>query len=130
MLAEMRGGRLGDDYWQDFICEFHHRQRARSRPVTGVRGFWRRFDRMVGDSGPGKWAYGAGLAYAALSVCFLLFPSEPQSTGHGQVPVHHLRVPPPWEAQAAKNAAPAAQEREGDEEPAKRETPQLDAEVF
>jgi hypothetical protein len=59
--------------------------------------------------GPAKWAYGAGLLYATLSVAFLLMPAPMAGRPPDRIPVHHQRIPVAGEQPlpAGKPADPA-----------------------
>lgn len=70
LLALRRDERPEEGYWQDFLCEFHHRQRQQTAERSGFSGFMERISSWVSDLGPSKWAYGAGLAYATATVAF------------------------------------------------------------
>ncbi len=58
-----------DGYFEDFLDEFHRRQRedARSSQKATV---WSRFAEWFQDLGAAKWAVGAGVAYAVLALAF------------------------------------------------------------
>lgn len=63
-----------DEYFDDFLDEFHRRQRedvlkrsARSLLVERVSVWFK-------ELGMAKWAYGAGVAYAALMLAFVAWP--------------------------------------------------------
>lgn len=74
LLALKRHERPEDGYWQDFLCEFHHRQREQAAMKSGLAGFFSRVTTWLSDLGPSKWAYGAGLAYASVAAVALLMP--------------------------------------------------------
>jgi len=82
-----------EGYWQDFLCDFHHRQRQQAVKKSGlVRGLGV-FSTWLSDLGPAKWAYTAGLAYASITAAFLLMPKEPQMESLPAAPVRHEVVP-------------------------------------
>lgn len=93
LLATKRIERPEEGYWQDFICEFHQRQREQMLPESGLVAVWRRVTGLVADLGSGRWAYGAGLAYAAVTVAFLVMPSKVGVERPSIVPVKHQVVP-------------------------------------
>ncbi|MCU0779697.1 MAG: hypothetical protein MUF04_01190 [Akkermansiaceae bacterium] len=93
VLAARRAARPGAEYWQEFIREFHHRQRAGLVPDSGLARWWARGGRFLSELGPAKWAYGAGLLYAGLSVAFLLMPAPMAGRPPDRIPVNHQRIP-------------------------------------
>jgi len=94
-LALKREGRPEEGYWQDFLCEFHHRQRKQA--VTGSRysAMISQFSSWFGSLGPSKWAYGTGVAYAALTVGFILTPRSVERENLPSSPVKYQVVPAP-----------------------------------
>lgn len=64
------------EYWQEFICEFHRNQRENSVKKSGLTNFITFMFSWFSDLGPSKWAYGAGVAYAAVTVAFFLTPND------------------------------------------------------
>ncbi len=93
LLAAKREERPAEGYWQDFLCEFHQRQREqvlRKSPFAGVFG---RLSEWTGGLGHAKWVYGAGLAYAAMAAFFLLAPRAVEAEVAPSVPVNHTVVP-------------------------------------
>jgi hypothetical protein len=93
LLALRRDERPEEGYWQDFLCEFHHRQRERAVRQTGFSGFMSRIGTMFSDLSPAKWAYGAGLAYATVTVAFFLMPRGVQVENAPAAPVNYQVVP-------------------------------------
>lgn len=58
-----------DGYFEDFLDEFHRRQRVEA--VAGAKvSAWSRFTEWFQDLGAAKWAVGAGVAYAVLALAF------------------------------------------------------------
>lgn len=98
LLATKRIDRPEEGYWQDFVCEFHRRQRQQTVPESGLLAIWRRVTGFVADLGSGRWAYGAGLAYAAVTVAFLVMPSKVGVERPSIVPVKHQVVPSTFSA--------------------------------
>ncbi len=93
LLAARRVERPGDGYWQDFLCEFHRRQREEAAPESALGTLWRRITSLVEDMGSARWAYGAGLAYAAITVAFLLLPSKVDVERPVGIPASHQVIP-------------------------------------
>ncbi|MEM9079311.1 MAG: hypothetical protein AAGC74_01315 [Verrucomicrobiota bacterium] len=62
--------RPADGYFEDFLDEFHRRQREGLMAERGKASWIEKFSSWISDLGAAKWAYGAGVAYAALMVGF------------------------------------------------------------
>ena len=75
LLALKRHERPEEGYFDDFLREFHHRRRVEETQASGVSGWWKKTSAWFSDLGASKWAYGAGLAYAAVTAMFLLTPN-------------------------------------------------------
>lgn len=58
-----------DGYFEDFLDEFHRRQRQ-SVASGSTSSIWSRFTEWFQDLGAAKWAIGAGVAYAVLALGF------------------------------------------------------------
>ncbi len=95
LLALKRDERPEEGYWQDFLCEFHQNQREQAVKKSGLMSFIGRASEWFSNVGPSKWAYGAGLAYAALTVAFILTPREGAREFSPGTPVNYQVVPPP-----------------------------------
>ncbi len=93
LLALRRDERPEEGYWQEFLCEFHHRQREQAVKGSNFTGYLNRLSAWFSDLGPSKWAYGAGLAYAAVTVAFLLTPKNAQMENTPVSPVNYQVVP-------------------------------------
>ncbi len=93
LLALRRDERPEEGYWQEFLCEFHHRQREQAVKGSNFAGYLNRLSAWFSDLGPSKWAYGAGLAYAAVTVAFLLTPKNAQMENTPVSPVNYQVVP-------------------------------------
>lgn len=72
LLALKRHERPEEGYWQEFLGEFHHRQRTQALATSPLADRVNRLKQWMADIGPARWAYGAGLAYATVAVTFLL----------------------------------------------------------
>jgi hypothetical protein len=95
LLALKRDERPEEGYWQDFLCEFHHNQRKQAVKRSGFAGVATRVSNWFSDMGPTKWAYGAGLAYAAVTVGFFLMPRDVVKENTPASPVNYQVVPSP-----------------------------------
>ena len=95
LLALRRDERPEEGYWQDFLCEFHQRQRERAAEQSGLKGFFNKACTWISDLGPSKWAYGAGLAYATATVVFFLVPRGVEVENAPASPVNYQVIPTP-----------------------------------
>ena len=95
LLALKRHERPEEDYWQGFLCEFHQRQREQATMKSGLSRFMERVSAWFGDLDSSKWAYGAGLAYAAVTVAFFLMPKRVEIERAPVSPVNYQVVPSP-----------------------------------
>ena len=95
LLALKRDERPENGYWGDFLCEFHHRQRVRVVEKSSFRATFSHFSDRLSDFGPSKWAYGAGVAYAALTIGFILAPRDVEVENPSSSPVNYQVVPAP-----------------------------------
>ncbi len=95
LLALQRDERPEEGYWQGFLCEFHQTQRERVVEKSGLMNGLGRISAWFSDLGPSKWAYGAGLAYAAVTVAFFLTPRDVEKENTPASPVSYEVVSPP-----------------------------------
>lgn len=95
LLALKRHERPEEGYWQDFICEFHKNQREQAVKTSTLTGWFSGLGSWFSEMGPSKWAYGAGLAYAAVTVAFFLIPREATKPTTPTTPVNFQVVPAP-----------------------------------
>jgi hypothetical protein len=93
LLALKRHERPEEGYMQDFLTEFHQRQRQEAVNRGGLSRMFGRLNEWFGELGGVKWAYGAGLAYAAVMAAFFLVPRNAESEKFAPVPVKHEVVP-------------------------------------
>ncbi len=73
-MALRREERPDEGYWKEFLSEFHQRQREEEVRKSGLVGKLEEARTWFTNLGPSKWAYGAGLAYAAVTIGFLTLP--------------------------------------------------------
>lgn len=78
----------------DFLREFHMRQREEALTERGVGAMWSRFTGWLSEPGASKWAYGAGLAYAAVLIAFMTGERPVDMDGLNSVPTSHQIVVP------------------------------------
>ncbi len=95
LLALRRDDRPEEGYWQGFLCDFHRRQREEAARKSGIAGLMSRVGSWFSELGPAKWAYGAGVAYAALTLTFFLIPRGVEVEGPAPTPVSRPVVPAP-----------------------------------
>ncbi len=93
LLAAKRGEGPGEGYWRDFLCEFHQRQREHAVRKSPLAAFFGRLSEWAGDAGPSKWVYGAGVAYATLTVAFFLTPRSVETESMAPARVNHTIIP-------------------------------------
>lgn len=94
LLALKRYERPEEGYWQDFLGEFHHRQRQQAVANTGMAGLWNRVTTWFSDVKPSGWAYGAGLAYATAIIALVMVPRGTDVENEPATPVNYQVVPP------------------------------------
>jgi hypothetical protein len=95
LLALKRDERPEEGYWQDFLCEFHQTQRERAVKKSGLMNGLGRISAWFSELGSSKWAYGAGLAYATVTVVFFLTPRDVVKENTPASPVNFQVVPAP-----------------------------------
>ncbi|MES2922597.1 MAG: hypothetical protein V4819_13680 [Verrucomicrobiota bacterium] len=95
LLALKRAEHPDAEYWQEFICEFHQNRREQSVKKSGLANVFGLMSSWFSDLGPSKWAYGVGVAYAAVTVVFLLTPRAVVTEGAPASPAKFERVPTP-----------------------------------
>jgi len=117
LLALKRLERPEEGYWQDFLCEFHQRQREQAAMKSGLADFFNRVSAWFADLGPSKWAYGAGLAYATATVVFFLTPQGVEVQHAPASPVNYQVVPkaPPVEQLDELDLSPSTQGSVGEQ---------------
>lgn len=95
LLAQKRSESPGPEYWQDFLCDFHQTQREQTARKGGFANRISGAFAWFSDLGSSKWAYGAGLAYAAATVAFFLAPRDAVRENAPLVPISFQVVPAP-----------------------------------
>jgi len=74
LLTLKRHERPPEGYMEDFLREFHQRQREQALEARGLSAWWGRVRHGLGEAGAVRWLYGGGLAYAAILLAFVLAP--------------------------------------------------------
>ena len=74
LLRLKRYEQPSDEYFEEFVDEFHRRQREDLVKRSARSLFMERLSVWFKELGMAKWAYGAGVAYAALMVGFMAWP--------------------------------------------------------
>lgn len=117
LLALKRHELPEEGYWQDFLCEFHQRQRQHALSQSGVSALVARVSGWFADLGPSRWAYGAGLAYAAATIAFFLIPRGVEVEHAPAAPVNYQVVPvaPPIEQLDQLDLSPETQGNAGEQ---------------
>lgn len=93
LLALKREERPEEGYWQDFLCEFHQKQREQAVKTSGFANFYDQASTWVSDVFRSKWLYGAGLAYASVAAVLLLSSRNATVDQGAPVPVNYQVVP-------------------------------------
>lgn len=118
LLALKRDERPEEGYWQDFLCEFHQRQREQAVKKSPLMAFVSQVSNWFSDLGPSKWAYGTGLAYATITVAFFLTPRGVDVEKIPAAPVNYEVVPapaPPVEQLDQLDLSPSTQGSTGEQ---------------
>jgi hypothetical protein len=120
LLALKRHERPEEGYFEDFLREFHQRRRSEEALKRGPAIWWRQATAWFSDLGASKWAYGAGLAYAAVAALFLLVPDNGSEPGApAATPVGHevkSNGPAAVEQLEALDLRPSSQGSTGEQE--------------
>lgn len=119
LLALKRDECPDSDYWQEFLCEFHQNQREQAVKKSGLINFFGQISNWFADLGPAKWAYGAGLGYAAVTVAFFLTPhdvvTESAPASHVNFEIVPTPAPPPVEQLNQLDLSPSTQGSAGEQ---------------
>lgn len=119
LLALKGNERPEPEYWQEFLCTFHQNQRELSAKKSGLKNFFGFIANWFSEVGPSKWVYGAGVAYASLTIAFFLTPpdvvteSAPASRVNFQV--IPAPAPPPVEQLNQLDLSPLTQGKAGEQ---------------
>ncbi|MBB5353104.1 hypothetical protein HNR46_003357 [Haloferula luteola] len=94
LLALKRHERPPEGYMEDFLREYHQR-----RVADGGRGdqgstWWKRLASWFSEQGMSRWAYGAGLAYAAMVAIVLVVPRHQATESIAPEAISHPVVAP------------------------------------
>lgn len=95
LLSQRGEMRQEEGYWQDFLVEFHHKQRVASVEKSAPSAFLGGLRSWFSEVSPSKWAYGAGLVYATAAIAFFLAPRRAEINLLPPTPVNHQVVPAP-----------------------------------
>ncbi len=74
LIALKRYEGPSDEYFDEFLEEFHQRQRADLLKRSARSLLMERLSVWFKELGMAKWAYGAGVAYATLMLAFVAWP--------------------------------------------------------
>ncbi len=86
----------------DFLREFHHRRREEAMTEKDFGRHWKQFMSWLTEPGMAKWAYGTGVAYAAVLAIVMTAPQASQNEGLVPEAVDHRVVAPPLTAPASQ----------------------------
>ncbi len=96
LLALKRHERPEEGYFDDFLREFHQRRRVEESMKRGPAGWWKQASEWVSNLGASKWAYGGGMAYAAIAAVWLLAPKGADTQPPPAINVgHEVKSPAP-----------------------------------
>lgn len=73
--------RPAEGYFEDFLDEFHRRQRMERVSEPQNVSIFQKISAWFGEMGAAKWAYGAGVAYAALMIGFFWTNNQSSPSG-------------------------------------------------
>lgn len=77
-------------YFEDFLQDFHRRQRRELLQRSSISLFFERLATWLREVGTVKWVVGATTAYAALMITIFLWPGQPGNTPDPNIsPVLH-----------------------------------------
>ena len=93
LLAQRNDMCQDDGYWQDFLSEFHHNQRNAAVTASAPSAWFESVRSWFSEVNPSKWAYGAGVAYAAATIAFFLIPRGVEVETVPSTPINHQVVP-------------------------------------
>ncbi len=80
----------GEGYMDDFVKEFHQRQRLAQRESKKSSRFLLSLGHWFDELNAAKWAYPLGLCYALVMAWLLLYPAHDQTVrGNAPVPVYY-----------------------------------------
>ena len=80
-LLQLRGqSGPTDEYFEEFLDEFHRRQREDLMKRSARSLFMERVSVWLREMGTAKWIYGAGAAYALVMVGFFAWPKKAPAT--------------------------------------------------
>ena len=79
---------------EDFLREFHHRRVEEAVYGKSATGLWARVRNWFAEPGLARWAYGAGVAYAAVLAVMLVIPKGVETAPVTSEPVSHEVVMP------------------------------------
>lgn len=97
-----------EGYMDDFVKEFHQRQRLAVLEKSKANNFWGLSLQWIREIQVAKWAYALGISYACLMAWLLITPSADSTVrGYSAVPVNYP-VPTP----AAPKLTPEQQAKE------------------
>ncbi|MGB6222048.1 hypothetical protein [Haloferula sp.] len=86
LLSLKRHERPPEGYMDDFLREFHMRQREEAVKERGFAAVWSRLTGWISEPGMSKWVYGGVVGYAAVMIAVM--------TGERPIEVEGLSTQP------------------------------------
>ena len=78
----------------DFLREFHQRRREEAMEERGLARQWKQFVQWLTEPGMAKWAYGGGVAYAAVLAIVMTAPKASETESLVPAAIDHRVVAP------------------------------------
>ncbi|BDS08097.1 hypothetical protein NT6N_31370 [Oceaniferula spumae] len=90
LIALKRYEQPDDAYFEEFLDEFHRRQRQELLQRSSRSLFFERVGTWFSGANKMRLLYGGGLAYAAFMLAFVLWPKQNDPAQLPTAPVEHL----------------------------------------
>ncbi|MBK1825990.1 hypothetical protein [Haloferula rosea] len=94
LLSLKRHERPPEGYMDDFLREFHQRRREEAMEERGLARQWKQFVQWLTEPGMAKWAYGGGVAYAAVLAIVMTAPKASETESLVPAAIDHRVVAP------------------------------------
>lgn len=90
LIALKRYEQPDDAYFEEFLDEFHRRQRQELLQRSSRSLFFERVSTWFSGANKMRLVYGGGLAYAAVMLTFVMWPKSNDPTQLPTAPVEHV----------------------------------------